>query len=149
MPGMRSGCWIFTDKTFANRQRKAKFAKVFSRKRNPLYGILGECMVLCDKCERVRCMQCVNLVLVYLLVVISILGWVWFGNMPSSTSILYSLLSQLLLCCLRRTFSCLFYGAACSDCTVHAFWLYALIRLIITSYPDCNACIHYAPLVLR
>ena len=28
------------NKTFANRQRNAKFAKVFSCERNPLYGIL-------------------------------------------------------------------------------------------------------------
>ena len=30
---------IFAEKTFANRHRNAKFAKVFSRERNPLYGI--------------------------------------------------------------------------------------------------------------
>ena len=29
---------VFANKTFANRHRNAKFAKVFTRERNPLYG---------------------------------------------------------------------------------------------------------------
>jgi len=37
---------IFTDKTFTNFHRNAKFTKVFSRKIHPLYGIQRTVTVL-------------------------------------------------------------------------------------------------------